>query len=67
MKSALELLDLYVEVHKPVFADIYGNILFCDGTQCVDCHVQEVKGLSSCKITVEEYEGLKSTHPEYFI
>jgi hypothetical protein len=69
MSRALELLNVYVEVHIPVFQynNLDGNFYFCGNSMCDSCFVHKIRNGASCRITTEEYENLKVTNPEYMI
>jgi hypothetical protein len=72
MSKGLELLAVYVEVHIPIFEHglIYAeknSIYFCGGSMCDTCFVYGMREGASCRISMEEYENLKVTNPEYMI
>jgi hypothetical protein len=72
MSKGLELLAVYVEVHKPIFEhglvfSEQNNIYFCGGSMCDTCFVYDIRKGASCRISTEEYENLKVTNPEYMI
>jgi hypothetical protein len=72
MSKGLELLNVYVKVHRPIFEHglVYSeqdSIYFCGGSMCDTCFVDDMRKGSSCRISMEEYENLKVTNPEYMI
>jgi hypothetical protein len=68
MSKGLELFDEFIKTHNPGFTDTCrGKVLFCKGTPCYVCPLENKTQTISCSISVKEVKKLKETNPEYFI
>jgi hypothetical protein len=68
MSKGLELLDEFVKTHNPRFTDTcIGRVMFCAGTPCYVCPLENKAQPVSCTISRKEIKKLKETNPEYFI